>query len=244
MSSTPSGVPAVRMSLAPSGARSEASRHTSASAAAVATAAQIWLRAAAVISGPFSARWSSTPMMCRNPTATRRCSDSRPPASSRRRTAAGTSVVRSMCGRATGPSGPHSVSGRRRRSSPGPTDRPVSEGGNCAAVVRLTTTSPADAAPSMSVTKVASGPMIRSSRWDLSGEHEVETTGVDPLGDPQDHPSLAGLDRPPRLQRSAHSVSGPARPSGVPLAVERQEECVAAVLEEVAALLAPRRGDP
>ena len=70
------------------------------------------------------------------------------------------------------------------------------------------------------------------------GEHEQVRATVDPHRDAQDDTPAGRDHRPAGLQRGAHAVCGAAGPLGVIVALEEQEQRVAAELDEIATLAA------
>ncbi len=90
----------------------------------------------------------------------------------------------------------------------------------------------------MSVTRVASGPMTSSFALLLACEHQVERARVGALGDLQRDLSPAGLHRTPRFECASHPYSGSGCPGRVPVADEREEQCVAPEAEQITALVA------
>ena len=67
------------------------------------------------------------------------------------------------------------------------------------------------------------------------GEHEQEHAAVHPHRDAQHDAAARGHHRTALFQRGAHSVGRPTRPFSMKVAIEEQEQRVAAELDEIAA---------
>ena len=235
------GAPAVRISLPPSASTSEARNDDP---AAPRPPPRPRSRGDGAPRRPRPGRCcsisASVPSKWMNAIVTGRCSEVPPPARTCARTAVDrqrASVSAGIFGRGT--SGNLSVcpGGSRRRSSPGPLASPRHRLGRSAAVSGLTMISPASAACSIATRRLQPGPTGRNSKWDVPTAKKWKQPGMHALRHPQRDLRPGDFDPADVAQHPAHQDGRATGARGVTLALEPQQQRVAAELEQAAAVV-------
>ena len=222
---------------APSSSMSLSRKQTPCSTHAAWTASTTSATAAAAASGPSSVASESVPDRRMNAIAACRCSGSAVPEVTWSRIGRGTptsSSSPSSGGSGAAQLGPRAVP--PRAGTPSPRASPTASGGSAAAVAALTAISPAEAAASISTVAEAPGPADDQLAVVGAREHEEERAGMDADVHLQRDGACARPRTADRAEGPTHLERGAGGPRLVPVAVEEEEQCVAAELEQPAAV--------
>ncbi len=123
---------------------------------------------------------------------------------------------------------------RAAEARPGPWLRPGTGRGSSAAVSVLIRISPASASCSIATTRLHAGPVGSSSRCDVPTAKKWKRPGMHALRHPQRDLRARHLDPADVAQHAAHQHCGATRARGVAVALEPQQQRVAAELEQAA----------
>ena len=234
------GAPDVRISLPPSASTSEARNATSRSSVAASTALTRRWSASAAASGPSRSIKASMPLNWMKAIVTGRCSDDPPPSSTCARIAGDrqrASISNGIAGRGCSGILATRPPGSRLSSTPGPFASPRQRAGSSAAVSVLSRISPASAACSIATRRLQPGPAGSNSTCGRADREEMEFARMHALRHPQRDLRTRNLDPADGAQHAAHQRRRTAGAFDVALALEPEQQCVAAELEQAAAVL-------